>query len=90
MHTHETQSRRESCVLSFNHLILYTALHKTCIEHSLAVFATISHDYSFQFINVNSRRHGRSCFADALVDLHVESDGIRDGGSQVDEVMDNI
>ena len=22
MHTHETQSRRESCVLSFNHLIL--------------------------------------------------------------------
>ena len=28
--------------------------------------------------------HGRSCFADALVDLHVESEGIRDGGSQVD------
>ena len=28
--------------------------------------------------------HGRSCFADALVDLRVESEGIRDGGSQVD------
>ena len=33
---------------------------------------------------------GLSCFADALVDLHVESKGIRDSGSQVDEVMDNI
>ena len=28
--------------------------------------------------------HGRSCFADALVDLHVESEEIRDGGSQID------
>ena len=33
--------------------------------------------------------HGRSCFADALVDIRVESKGIRDGGSQVDEDMDN-
>ena len=40
-----TQSRRESRVFSFSHLILYTALHKRVSpEHSLAVFATISHD----------------------------------------------
>ena len=27
MHTHETQSRRESCVFSFNHLILNSILY---------------------------------------------------------------
>ena len=34
MHTHETQSRRESCVFSFSHLtlILYTALHKRLLS----------------------------------------------------------
>ena len=32
VHTHETQSRREFCVFSFNHLILYTALHKRVLS----------------------------------------------------------
>ena len=44
MHTHETQSRRESCVFSFNHLILYTALHKrvlSTLKQCLLQFLTI-------------------------------------------------
>ena len=32
IYTHETQSRRESCVFSFSHLILYTALHKRVLS----------------------------------------------------------
>ena len=38
------QSRRESCVFSFNHLILYTALHKrvlSTLQQCLLQFLTI-------------------------------------------------
>ena len=44
MHTHETQSRRESCVFSFHYLILYTALHKrvlSTLKQCLLQFLTI-------------------------------------------------
>ena len=34
--------------------------------------------------------HGRGCFSDALVELRVEREGVRDGETQVYEVMDNI
>ena len=47
---------RESCIFSFNHLILYTALHKRVLStHSLVVFATLSHDcYIHIYIDVVS------------------------------------
>ena len=32
--------------------------------------------------------HGCGCFSDALVELCVEREGVRDGGTQVYEVMD--
>ena len=41
MHTHETQSRRESCVFSFNHLILLLLLFLSLLFLSLLLLSSL-------------------------------------------------